>query len=114
MEIRFLDQKIEMEGQEIFDLKPLTKEEIAYFIDFAREQYLVRWDDMKEAHNVRRNYRDRISVEIGWENRVIWGKMVKIIERAKNRKVACRSGPGNPSLIPHHRDRYPGSRNLYI
>lgn len=30
------------EGQEIFDLKPLTKEEVAYFIDFAREQYLVR------------------------------------------------------------------------
>lgn len=82
MEIRFLDQKIEMEkceeGQEIFDLKPLTKEEIAWleehFIDFAREQYLVRWDDMREAHNVRRNYRDRISVEIGWENRVIQGK----------------------------------------
>lgn len=55
MEIRFLDQKIEMEkceeGQEIFDLKPLTKEEIAWleehFIDFAREQYLVRWDDMR-------------------------------------------------------------------
>lgn len=42
MEIRFLDQKIEMEKQEIFDLKPLTKEEIAWleehFIDFAREQ----------------------------------------------------------------------------
>ena len=27
--------------RDIFDLKPLTKEEIAYFIDFAREQYLV-------------------------------------------------------------------------
>lgn len=41
------------EGQEIFDLKPFTKEEVAwleeYFIDFAREQYLVRWDDMREA-----------------------------------------------------------------
>ena len=40
-------------NQEIFGLKPLTKEEIAWleehFIDFAREQYLVRWDDMKEA-----------------------------------------------------------------
>lgn len=48
MEIRFLDQKIEIEGQEIFDLKPLTKEEIAWleehFIDFAREQYLVRYE----------------------------------------------------------------------
>lgn len=66
METRFLDQKIEMEkceeGQEIFDLKPLTEEEVAWleehFIDFAREQYLVRWDDMREAlkklHNVRR------------------------------------------------------------
>lgn len=41
------------EGQEIFDLKPLTEEEIAWleehFMDFAREQYLVRWDDMREA-----------------------------------------------------------------
>lgn len=41
------------EGQEIFDLKPLTKEEVAWleehFIDFAREQYLVRQDDMREA-----------------------------------------------------------------
>ena len=58
METRFLDQKIEMEkceeGQEIFDLKPLTKEEIAYFIDFAREQYLVRWDDMREAHDIQK------------------------------------------------------------
>lgn len=39
--------------QQIFDLKPFTKEEIAWveehFIDFAREQYLVRWDDMREA-----------------------------------------------------------------
>ena len=38
------------EGQEIFDL---TEEEIAWleehFMDFAREQYLVRWDDMREA-----------------------------------------------------------------
>lgn len=45
--------KIIKEGQEIFDLKPLTKEEIAWleehFIDLAREQYLVRWDDMREA-----------------------------------------------------------------
>ena len=41
------------EGQEIFDLKSLTKEEVAWleehFIDFAREQYLVRWDDLKIA-----------------------------------------------------------------
>lgn len=41
--------KITKEGQEIFDLKPLTEEEIAWFIDFAREQYLVRWDDMRET-----------------------------------------------------------------
>lgn len=56
------------EGQEIFDLKPLTKEEIAWleehFIDFAREQYLVRWDDIK-LHSVRRNYRDRIKKRRG-------------------------------------------------
>lgn len=56
------------EGQEIFDLKSLTKEEVAWleehFIDFAREQYLVRWDDMREA-NVRRNYRDRIKKRRG-------------------------------------------------
>lgn len=36
------------EGQEIFDLKFLTKEEVAWleehFIDFAREQYLVRYE----------------------------------------------------------------------
>ena len=40
-------------NEEIFDLKSLTKEEVAWleehFIDFAREQYLVRWDDMREA-----------------------------------------------------------------
>lgn len=35
------------------------------FMDFAREQYLVRWDDMREAHNVRRNYRDRIKKRRG-------------------------------------------------
>ena len=44
-----MTQKITKEGQEIFDLKPLTEEEIAWleehFIDFAREQYLVRWDE---------------------------------------------------------------------
>ena len=61
------------EGQEIFDLKPLTKEEVAWveehFIDFAREQYLVRWNDIREAHNIRRNYRDRIS-DIGENKRV--------------------------------------------
>ncbi len=57
METRFLDQKIEMEkceeGYRNFDLKPLTKEEIAWleehFMNFCREQYLVRWDDMREA-----------------------------------------------------------------
>ena len=44
-----MNQKTIKEGQEIFDLKPLTEEEIAWleehFIDFAREQYLVRWDE---------------------------------------------------------------------
>lgn len=64
-----MNQKTSKEGQEIFDLKPLTKEEVAWleehFIDFAREQYLVRWDDMREAHNVRRNYRDRIKKRRG-------------------------------------------------
>lgn len=48
-----MNQKTIKEGQEIFDLKSLTKEEVAWlekhFIDFAREQYLVRWDDMREA-----------------------------------------------------------------
>lgn len=51
--------KIIKEGQEIFDLKPLTKEEVVWleehFIDFAREQYLVRWDDMKEALEIARH-----------------------------------------------------------
>ena len=46
-----MNQKTTKEGQEIFDLKPLTKEEVAWleehFIDFAREQYLVRQDDMR-------------------------------------------------------------------
>lgn len=44
------------EGQEIFDLKPLTEEEIAWleehFMDFAREQYLVRQDDIRKAFAV--------------------------------------------------------------
>lgn len=35
-------------NEQIFDLKPLTKEEVAWleehFIDFAREQYLVRYE----------------------------------------------------------------------
>ena len=48
-----MTQKTTKEGQEIFDLKPLTEEEIAWleehFMDFAREQYLVRQDDMREA-----------------------------------------------------------------
>ena len=55
------------EGQEIFDLKPFTKEEVAwleeYFIDFAREQL---------RGCVRRNYRDRIR----------W-RIVKLIKMAK-------------------------------
>lgn len=67
-----MNQKNQMEifeeGQEIFDLKPLTEEEKAWleehFMDFAREQYLVRQDDMREAlkncMNTRRNYRDRV------------------------------------------------------
>lgn len=41
------------EGQEIFDLKPLTEEEKTWleehFMDFCREQYLVRQDDIREA-----------------------------------------------------------------
>lgn len=77
-------------NQEIFDLKPLTKEEVAWleehFIDFAREQYLVRWD-----YSVRRNSRDRIKKRRG-----------EIRELTKNRKVACRSGLDNPPLIPRH------------
>lgn len=41
------------EGYRNFDPKPLTKEEVAWleehFIDFAREQYLVRWDETLEG-----------------------------------------------------------------
>lgn len=41
------------EGQEIFDLKPLTEEEKTWleehFMDFCREQYLVRQDDIRGA-----------------------------------------------------------------
>ena len=69
------------EGQEIFDLKSLTKEEVAWleehFIDFAREQYLVRW--LLKLHSVRRNYRDRISAEIA---KIRW-RIVKLIKMAK-------------------------------
>ena len=40
------DRKLFME--KYYDLKPLTKEEVAWleehFIDFAREQYLVRYE----------------------------------------------------------------------
>ena len=50
-----MNQKTQQEGQEIFDLKPLTEEEKAWleehFMDFCREQYLVRQDDMREAFN---------------------------------------------------------------
>lgn len=57
------------EGQEIFDLKSLTKEEVVWleehFIDFD----LVRWDDMKEALKIaQRQRQDKC------ENRVIQGK----------------------------------------
>lgn len=41
------------EGYRNFDLKPLTEEEVAWleehFVDFCREQYLVRQDDIREA-----------------------------------------------------------------
>lgn len=51
-----MNQKTQQEGQEIFDLKSLTEEERTWleehFIDFAREQYLVRWDDIREAFAV--------------------------------------------------------------
>lgn len=47
-----MTQKTTKEGQEIFD----TEEEIAWleehFMDFAREQYLVRQDDIREAFAV--------------------------------------------------------------
>lgn len=53
-----LENSVKMceEGYRNFDPKPLTKEEVAWleehFIDFAREQYLVRWDDMREASKI--------------------------------------------------------------
>ena len=75
------------EGQEIFDLKSLTKEEVAWleehFIDFAREQYLVRWDDI-----IAQRQEELLKRDVG--------NKVKIRELTKNRKVACRSGLGNP------------------
>lgn len=47
--------KTREEGQEIFDPKPLTEGEKTWleehFIDFCREQYLVRQDDMSGAFN---------------------------------------------------------------
>ena len=51
-----MNQKTSKEGQEIFDLKPLTEEEKAWleehFMDFTKEQFLVRWDDIREAFEV--------------------------------------------------------------
>lgn len=51
-----MTQKTTKEGQEIFDLKPLTEEEMVWleehFMDFTREQYLVRQDDIREAFAV--------------------------------------------------------------
>ena len=48
--------------EKYYDLKPLTKEEVAWleehFIDFAREQYLVRWDDMKEALKITQRWKE--------------------------------------------------------
>ena len=78
------------EGQEIFDLKPLTKEEIVWleehFIDFAREQYLVRWDDMREAFKIAQHIEGTIEIELKREagNKV---KVAKIRELTKNRKI---------------------------
>lgn len=57
------------EGQEIFDLKPLTEEEIAWleehFMDFAREQYLVRWDDMREALKIEGTIEIELKRDVG-------------------------------------------------
>lgn len=49
-----MNQKTEMEifeeGYRNFDLKPLTEKEVAWLEEhFAREQYLVRQDDIREA-----------------------------------------------------------------
>lgn len=49
-----MNQKIEIEeGYRNFDLKSLTEEEKTWleehFMDFAKEQYLVRQDDIREA-----------------------------------------------------------------
>lgn len=53
---RKMTQKTTKEGQEIFDLKPLTEEEMVWleehFMDFTGEQYLVRQDDIREAFAV--------------------------------------------------------------
>lgn len=64
---------------------------------------------MKEALKIVQRQKELLKET--WGNKV---KVAKIKELTKNRKVACRSGLGNPSLIPCHRDRYPGSRDLYI
>lgn len=71
------------EGQEIFDLKPLTKEEVAqleeHFIDFAREQYLVRWDDMREALKIAQRQKE-LQRQDKCGNRT---RIVKLIKMAK-------------------------------
>lgn len=48
-----MTQKTTKEGQEIFDLKPLTEEEMVWLEEhFTGEQYLVRQDDIREAFAV--------------------------------------------------------------
>ena len=74
-----MNQKTQQEGQEIFDLKSLTKEEVAWleehFIDFAREQYLVRWDDMREALKIAQRQKEL--------QRQDKAEIVKLIKMAK-------------------------------
>lgn len=57
-----MNQKNSVEGYRNFDLKPLTKEEVAWleehFMDFAREQYLVRWDDIREALKIAQHQKE--------------------------------------------------------
>ena len=75
-----MTQKTQQEGQEIFDL---TKEEVAWleehFIDFAREQYLVRWDDMRETLKIAQRQKE-LQRQDKCGNRT---RIVKLIKMAK-------------------------------
>ena len=104
-----MNQKTQQEGYRNFNLeeeerfiKKLVDAEVASKPILARGELL----DFKD-----RGQRRKLQLYIIARD---YKEMAKMREWAKMRELACRSGLGNPFLIPHHRDRYPGSRDSYI